>query len=440
MKTEELQKKVISAISLGCDKNRVDLEKMLGKLKAYGFEITENVENSDIVIINTCAFIRPAQEESIMSIIEIEDLKAKGLIEKIVVTGCFPERNYSQMKENFPNIDAFLHIRENENICQVIEGLYGIEKGRNVKSFERILTNNPSYAYLKIADGCNNVCSFCTIPRIRGRYKSQSIEKLIDEAKNLVSRGVKEIILVAQDTTRYGEDLYKENKLIELCEKLSKIKDLQWIRLHYAYPEKVDKTLLDYIMKNPKMCKYLDIPLQHIDNEILTSMRRRLDEDKTRELIKLIKTEYPEIALRSTFIAGYPGEKGKQFKKLLQFIKESEIDYAGVFPYYREENTASYFMKNQVSEFVKKRRKKKIDKIQQKITTKKAKYEIGQEEIVLVDYFDENTGEFCGHSQKASPSVDFGVRFVDNGNIKISQFVKVKITGFDGCDYKGEIV
>ena len=440
MKTEELQKKVISAISLGCDKNRVDLEKMLGKLKAYGFEITENVENSDIVIINTCAFIRPAQEESIMSIIEIEDLKAKGLIEKIVVTGCFPERNYSQMKENFPNIDAFLHIRENENICQVIEGLYGIEKGRNVKSFERILTNNPSYAYLKIADGCNNVCSFCTIPRIRGRYKSQSIEKLIDEAKNLVSRGVKEIILVAQDTTRYGEDLYKENKLIELCEKLSKIKDLQWIRLHYAYPEKVDKTLLDYIMKNPKMCKYLDIPLQHIDNEILTSMRRRLDEDKTRELIKLIKTEYPEIALRSTFIAGYPGEKGKQFKKLLQFIKESEIDYAGVFPYYREENTASYFMKNQVSEFVKKGRKKKIDKIQQKITTKKAKYEIGQEEIVLVDYFDENTGEFCGHSQKASPSVDFGVRFVDNGNIKISQFVKVKITGFDGCDYKGEIV
>lgn len=440
MKTEELQKKVISAISLGCDKNRVDLEKMLGKLKAYGFEITENVENSDIVIINTCAFIRPAQEESIMSIIEIEDLKAKGLIEKIVVTGCFPERNYSQMKENFPNIDAFLHIRENENICQIIEGLYGIEKGRNVKSFERILTNSPSYAYLKIADGCNNVCSFCTIPRIRGRYKSQPIEKLIDEAKNLVSRGVKEIILVAQDTTRYGEDLYKENKLIELCEKLSKIKDLQWIRLHYAYPEKVDKTLLDYIMKNPKMCKYLDIPLQHIDNEILTSMRRRLDEDKTRELIKLIKTEYPEIALRSTFIAGYPGEKGKQFKKLLQFIKESEIDYAGVFPYYREENTASYFMKNQVSEFVKKRRKKKIDKIQQKITTKKAKYEIGQEEIVLVDYFDENTGEFCGHSQKASPSVDFGVRFVDNGNIKISQFVKVKITGFDGCDYKGEIV
>ena len=440
MKTEELQKKVISAISLGCDKNRVDLEKMLGKLKAYGFEITENVENSDIVIINTCAFIRPAQEESIMSIIEVEDLKAKGLIEKIVVTGCFPERNYSQMKENFPNIDAFLHIRENENICQIIEGLYGIEKGRNVKSFERILTNSPSYAYLKIADGCNNVCSFCTIPRIRGRYKSQPIEKLIDEAKNLVSRGVKEIILVAQDTTRYGEDLYKENKLIELCEKLSKIKDLQWIRLHYAYPEKVDKTLLDYIMKNPKMCKYLDIPLQHIDNEILTSMRRRLDEDKTRELIKLIKTEYPEIALRSTFIAGYPGEKRKQFKKLLQFIKESEIDYAGVFPYYREENTASYFMKNQVSEFVKKDRKKKINKIQQKITTKKAKYEIGQEEIVLVDYFDENTGEFCGHSQKASPSVDFGVRFVDNGNIKISQFVKVKITGFDGCDYKGEIV
>lgn len=440
MKTEELQKKVISAISLGCDKNRVDLEKMLGKLKAYGFEITDDIPNSDIVIINTCAFIRPAQEESIMSIIEVEDLKKKGLLEKIIVTGCFPERNYAQMKENFPNIDAFLHIRENENICEIIEKLYKTDKNKKIKSYERILTNSPSYAYLKIADGCNNVCSFCTIPRIRGRYKSQPIEELVDEAKGLVSRGIKEIILVAQDTTRYGEDLYKENKLIELCEKLSKIKDLQWIRIHYAYPEKVDKELLDYIMKNPKMCKYLDIPLQHIDNEILSSMRRRLDEDKTRKLIKLIKTEYPEIAIRSTFIAGYPGEKGKQFKKLLKFLKETEMDYVGVFPYYREENTASYFMKNQVSNFIKNRRKKKINSLQEKVVAKKVQNNLGKEELVLVDYFDEKSGEFCGHSQKASPTVDFGVRFVDNGNIKISQFVKVRITGFDGCDYKGEIV
>ena len=261
MKRIDLQKKKVSAISLGCDKNKVDLEKMLGQIQSYGLEICQEIEDADIVIVNTCAFILPAQKEAIMNILEDEDLKKRGIIEKIIVTGCFPERNYAQMKENFPTIDAFLHIRENQNICQILEDLYGVEDKKNVKSFERILTSGTSYAYLKISDGCNNVCSFCTIPRIRGRYTSYPMDKLVEEAQNLVSRGIKEIILVAQDTTRYGEDLYKANKLIELCDKLSKIKGLKWIRLHYAYPEKVTKELLSYIMKNDKMCKYIDIPL-----------------------------------------------------------------------------------------------------------------------------------------------------------------------------------
>ena len=226
---------------------------MLGLVQAYGFEITDDLTKADIVIVNTCAFITKAQEESVMNIIEVENLKEKGVIEKIIGSGCFPERNMEELKQNFPKIDAFMKLRENGNICQVIENLYEIDKSTKVKSFERVLTNYPSFAYLKIADGCNNVCSFCTIPRIRGRYTSTPIGELVDEAKNLVSRGVKEIILVAQDTTRYGEDLYGENKLIELCDKLSAIKNLKWIRIHYAYPEKVNKTLLDYIMKNPKM-------------------------------------------------------------------------------------------------------------------------------------------------------------------------------------------
>lgn len=440
MTKEELQKKVISAISLGCDKNKVDLEKMLGRLKAYGFEITDNITGSDIVIVNTCAFIQSAQEEAIMNIIEMEDLKTKGVIEKVIVTGCFPERNYNSMKENFPNIDAFLHIRENENICNVVENLYNVEKQKTKKSFERVLTNSPSFAYLKIADGCNNVCAFCTIPRIRGKYKSEKIDDLVEEAKNLVSRGIKEIILVAQDTTRYGEDLYGENKLIELCDKLSKIKNLAWIRLHYAYPEKVSKELLDYIMKNPKMCKYIDIPMQHIDNDILSSMRRRHDETQTRELVKLLKTEYPEIALRSTFIVGYPGETKKSFNKLYQFIRESELDYAGFFAYSKEPNTASYYMKNQISNWTKKIRYKKIVKLQQKVVEKNIRLLLGQEIDVLVDNFDTNTGEFCAHSQKCSPLVDFGVRFVDNGSVEIAQIVKVKIYDFDGSDFKGELV
>lgn len=440
MTKEELTKKVISAISLGCDKNKVDLEKMLGRLKAYGFEITDDLHHSNIVIVNTCAFIQSAQEEAIMNILEAEDLKAKGVLEKVIVSGCFPERNYSSMKENFPSIDAFLHIKDNEKICSIIEDLYDVKNNKTVKTFERVLTNSPSYAYLKIADGCNNVCSFCTIPRIRGRYTSYPIEELFEEAKNLVSRGVKEIILVAQDSTRYGEDLYGENKLIELCDKLSKIKNLRWIRLHYAYPEKVTKELLDYIMKNPKMCKYLDIPLQHIDNDILLSMRRKHNEEETRKLVEMIKSEYPEITLRSTFIVGYPGENRKKFKKLCDFIKEGQISLAGFFSYSREPNTASYYMKKQVPERIKRFRQKKISRLQQKVVTNLVKTEIGKEVEILVDYFDYNSGEFCGHSQKCSPLVDFGVRFVDNGNIEISQMVKVKIYDFNGSDFKGEIV
>lgn len=440
MTKDELKEKTVSAISLGCDKNKVDLEKMLGRIKEYGLKLTDIPEEADIVIVNTCAFIRQAQEEAIMNILAMEKLKKEQRIEKVIVTGCFPERNYNSMKENFPTIDAFLRLNENDNICQTIENLYGIEPSKPIKKFTRVLTNSPSYAYLKIADGCDNVCSYCTIPRIRGRYKSYPMEELLDEAKSLVSMGVKEIILVAQDPTRYGEDLYNENCLIKLCDKLSKIKGLSSIRLHYAYPEKVTDELLNFISKNEKMCKYLDIPLQHIDDEILKSMHRKLDESSTRKLIEKIKTDYPEIALRSTFIVGYPGESRAQFKKLCKFIEDTEFDYAGFFPYSREPNTASYYMKKQVPEFIKKLRLKKITKIQNNIVTNKAKEKIGQTIQVLVDSYDIETGLYIGHSQKMSPLVDFNVKFVDNGNVECYTYVKVKIYDFDGSDYKGEIV
>ncbi len=440
MTKEELKKKLVSAISLGCDKNRVDLECMLGKLNEYGFTITDDVENSDILIVNTCAFIQPAMEEAIYNILYAEKLKKNGNVEKVIVTGCFPERGFAAMQENFPQIDRFLRLRENENICQIVEELYGVEKSKLIKNFDRILTTTPSYAYLKIADGCNNACSYCTIPRIRGRYKSTPIDDLVDEAKELVKRGVKELILVAQDTTRYGEDLYGENALIKLCDKLSKIKDLKWIRLHYAYPEKVTDELLSYIAKNPKMCKYLDLPLQHIDDQILKSMRRRLGEDETRSLIEKIKTNYPQIALRTTFIVGYPGERRKDFNKLLEFIKKSEFDYAGFFPYYREENTASYFMNKQLHRYIKAYRLKKIARLQHQIATSRMQSQIGKKITVLVDSFDENSGEFCCHSEKLSPTVDFGIKIIDNGNVKLYDFIEVKLTDFDGSNFKGEVV
>ena len=440
MNKEELKKKIVSAVSLGCDKNKVDLEKMLGRLRSYGFEIVDDTDRADIVIINTCAFIQSAQEEAINEICSFEFLKKHNQVEKVIVTGCLPERNYQEIKENFPEIDAFVRLKDNENICQIIEDLYEIERTKPIKKFERVLTCSTTYAYLKIADGCDNVCSYCTIPRIRGRYKSVPIIELATEAQNLVSRGIKEIILVAQDATKYGEDIYGENSLIKLCDSLTKIKGLRWIRLHYAYPERVTEELLSYIVKNEKMCKYLDMPLQHIDDGILKSMRRRLDEQETRNLIDKIKGEYPEIALRSTFIVGYPGEKGKSFKKLCKFIKQGDFDYAGFFPYSREPNTASYFMKNQCLNWTKKRRLKKIQKIQNNTALQKAKALIGQTIEVLVDCFDEQTGQYCGHSQKLSPTVDFGVRFVDNNSVNIGDFVKVRIYDFDGSDYKGEIV
>ena len=436
---EKLKEKKVSAISLGCDKNRVDLEKMLFRLKDYGFEIVDDINDAQIVIVNTCAFITPAKKEALENIFEVCLLKAKGKVEKVLVTGCLPERHKAQLEQEIKEVDAFLSLKENDKICEIIEDLYSVSHEKKRGGEGRIFTSRGSYAYLKIADGCSNGCSFCTIPRIRGRYISYPIEKIVDEAKYLASKNIKELILVAQDVSRYGEDLYKENKLLALLEKLSKIKGIEWIRLHYIYPEKTTSELLCYIDKNKKMCKYVDIPLQHIDEDILKSMNRRLDEKGTRDLISLLKTEYPNIHIRSTFIVGYPTEDKISFKKLCNFIKESKFDYAGFFPYYREENTASYYIKRQNSELTKKRRLKKMQKLQGEVAFQKAKEHLGKIYKTLIDYFDSSTGLFMGHTEFLSPTVDFGVKIVDNGNIKVGDFVTVKFLTFDGADYKGEV-
>ena len=264
------------------------------------------------------------------------------------------------------------------------------------------------------------------------------MEKIVDEAKYLARQNIKELVIVAQDSTRYGEDLYKKNCLIELCQKLAKIDGIEWIRLHYAYPEKVDEKLLNFIEKEPKMCKYLDIPLQHIDDRILSSMRRKLDEEKTRKLVEKLTGEYHNIALRTTFIVGYPSETKKDFKKLCDFVEDTKFDYAGFFPYYREENTPSYYMDGQISEWTKRRRLKKIQKLQSKVASQKAKEKMGKVFKVLVDYFDETKGVYFGHTEFLSPTVDFGVEIVDNENVKVGQFVTVKFIDFDGENYKGE--
>ena len=437
MKTN-LKEKKVSAISLGCDKNRVDLEKMLYRLKAYGFEIVDDTQEANIVIINTCAFISPARKEALDNIFEMCLQKSGKNLEKVIVSGCLAQRYKEDLLKEIPEVDAFLTAKDNDNICGIIEDLYGVKHEKKNTDCGRIFTSRGCYAYLKISEGCNNVCSYCTIPRIKGRYVSYDMDKIVDEAKYLAKSGVKELILVAQDVTRYGEDLYNKNCLIELCKKLAKIDGIEWIRLHYAYPEKTTDELLDFIKKEKKMCKYLDIPLQHIDGKILESMRRKHDEKQTRELIEKIHTKYPEIAVRTTFIVGYPGETLGQFRKLCKYIKEQEFDYAGFFPFYREENTVSYYLKHQLPNFVKKWRLHHIEKLQRKVATKKAKELIGKKFRVLVDYFDETTGNYVGHTEFLSPTVDFGVEIIDNINIAVGKFIDVMFVDFDGQNYKGE--
>ena len=435
---EKLKDKKVSAISLGCDKNRVDLEKMLFRLKDMGLEIVAEPQEADIVIVNTCAFIQPARQEAIANIFEMCHLKASGVIEKVIVSGCLAQRYKKDLEKEIPEVDAILTAEDNENVCAIVAQLYQAKhKDAKKKNDGRIFTNRGSFAYLKIAEGCNNVCSYCTIPRIKGRYQSYDMKLVVKEAEYLAQNGIKELVLVAQDVTRYGEDWDGQNCLIDLCKKLAKIEGIEWIRLHYAYPEKTSKALLDYIVKEPKMCKYLDMPLQHIDRKILASMRRRLNEEKTRELVEKIKTEYPQIAIRTTFIVGYPGETKEDFKKLCDFCKETKFDYAGFFPFYKEENTPSFYMKKQLSNWTKQRRFKKIKKLQAGIVFEKAKENMGKVFKVLIDHFDENRGIYVGHSEFLSPTVDFDVEIEDNINIETGKFVDVQFVGFDGENYKG---
>lgn len=434
---DNLKGKKVSAISLGCDKNRVDLEKMLFRLKNYGFEIVESPQEANIVVVNTCAFITPAKEEALENIFEMCLLKNKGIVEKVIVSGCLAQRHKDELKKEIPEVDAFLSVKDNENVCEILEKLYEINPTKTANKFGRIFTSRGSYAYLKIAEGCSNVCSYCTIPRIKGGYKSYEMAEIVDEAKYLAKNGIKELVIVAQDATRYGEDLYGENCLIKLLEKLTKIEGIEWIRLHYAYPEKTDDKLLTFIETQPKMCKYIDIPLQHIDDEILASMRRRLNEEKTRALTYKLMGDYHDLHVRTTFIVGYPGETKKAFKKLCDFVKESKFDYAGFFPYYREENTPSYYMNNQLSTRTKMKRLKKLQKIQNEISTEKARQKMGKVFKVLIDYFDQEKGNFVGHTEFLSPTVDFEVEIVDNGNIKVGDFVNIKFVDFDGNNYKG---
>lgn len=434
------QKKIFPLL-LGCDKNRVDLEKMLYSLQTNGYEIVNQIDEANVVIIQTCAFILPARQEAIQNILECIELKNNGFIEKIVVSGCFPQKNLEELQVEFPEVDAFVLLKDYQIIANIINNLYNnSDKVDLTKPWDRIISTNPHYAYLKIADGCDNCCAYCTIPRIRGRYKSVPIKDVIKEAEELAKKGVKELLLVAQDTSRYGLDLYGQPKLLELLNNLVKIKNIEWIRLHYCYPEMVTDELLKFINENSKICKYLDIPLQHIDNNILKQMNRKSTEDSIISLIDNIRNNYKNIKIRSTFILGFPGETKKAFNKLLNFLQTYKLDMVGFFPFSREEKTKAYFLKKQIPSFIKKYRLKKAQKLQEKIFAINSSKYIDKTFNSIIDEFDESDGTYIARTEYFSPNVDFIIKIITDKQIELGKFYNVKILSFENGIYIGEVI
>lgn len=433
----------VGMISLGCPKNQVDGEALLAKLAQAGYQIVNEIENSDVMIVNTCGFIEDAKREAIDTILEVAQYKEAGLISAIVVTGCLAERYQDEILKEMPEVDAVIGIGANSDIVKVCDkALCGIKTSNFPNKCylpldgERMLSTPPHWAYLKIAEGCDNRCAYCAIPGIRGNFRSRTIESVVDEAKSLVNRGVKEIILVAQDTTKYGQDLYGEYSLDKLLKELVKIDGLEWIRLFYCYPQRITDSLIDVIANEDKVCKYIDIPLQHSDATVLKNMNRVGDGNDYRVLLNKMREAIPGLALRTTFMVGFPGETDEQFENLCEFVKDIKFDKMGCFTFSPEEDTPAFDMKNQIDEDVKKRRQEVLMNAQFFITEASNKGRVGNVYKVIVDSFVD--GKYTGRSYMDSPEIDSGIIFTSNKELNIGDFVDVKITDFDGYDLIGE--
>lgn len=428
---EKFKNKTVGFISLGCDKNRVDLEKMIFKIRATGFQIVSDPSLANIIIINTCAFLESARSEAIENILEMGEFKNKNL-EKLIVTGCLNELNYSDLSSSLPEVDAFVNIKDNDKIVELIYSLYNENISQN-NDFGRVLTTPKHYSYLKISDGCNNFCSYCLIPYIRGRYKSESMENILKEAEYLISTGVKELILVAQDVTKYGVDIYKQKTIVPLIRKLSEIEGLQQIRLLYCYPEELDDDLIEEIKNNPKVLKYIDIPLQHVSNKILKSMNRRSSKESIYKLFSKLKTSIPDIVLRTTFILGFPGETEEDFNEILDFLREFKLDNVGFFKYSREEGTRAFDFENQVDEETKEERLQLAYDTQYQIIEELSQKLLNSVQEVVIDEVtdDYSIGRYYGQC----PMIDSVI--IVNEKLSVGQTYKVKITNKLDYDYEG---
>ncbi len=427
-------KNKINIITLGCSKNLVDSEVLMGQLKANNVSVThQSDENANIIIINTCGFIEDAKQESIDTIFQFVEAKKNGIIEKVFVMGCLSERYKSTLKNEIPEVDGFFGVNELPEIIDAIGAKYNKGQIEN-----RIITTPSHYAYLKISEGCDRKCSFCAIPLIRGKHISKPIEVIVSEAKSLVSKGVKELILIAQDLTYYGVDIYKKQKLAQLIIELEKIQGVEWIRLHYTYPASFPDDVLDVISKSTKVCNYIDIPLQHISDNILKSMKRGITADGTRKLIDKIRRKIPKIAIRTTMMVGYPGETDKDFSELIDFIEKYKFERLGVFTYSAEEDTFADTLNDDVPKLLKKQRADKIMEIQEKISFELNNQKVGKTFKVLIDR--EEGNYYIGRTEFDSPEVDNEV-LVEKDDIEIipGNFYFVKIIKADYFDLYGQI-
>ena len=435
MRAKSRKKNKINVITLGCSKNVYDSEILMGQLKANKLQVEHESETkANIVVVNTCGFIDNAKEESVNTILEQIRRKEDGEIEKLFVTGCLSERYKPDLEKEMPNVDEFFGTKDLPKLLKALGADY-----KHELVGERLVTTPSHYAYLKISEGCDRKCSFCAIPLMRGGHKTTPIEDLIIEAEKLAAKGVKELILIAQDLTYYGLDLYKERKLAELMTKLSEVEGIEWIRIHYAFPTAFPEDVLEVIRTNPKICTYMDIPLQHVSDNLLESMRRGTTMEKTKNLIKKFRKDVPGINIRTSLIVGYPGETEKDFQELLDFIQESKFDRLGVFTYSHEENTHAFTLEDDVPQEVKHQRAEEVMDLQSSIS-----YELNQKRIgeTFKVIFDRKEGDyFIGRTEFDSPDVDNEV--IVNAKdfyVRLGDFVNIKITKADHYDLYGDVV
>jgi len=433
-------------ISLGCPKNLVDSEIMLGLLKK-NFEITNDAKNAEILIVNTCGFIDSAKQESIDTILEMAKYKEENA-ELLIVTGCMAQRYKGSIIEQIPEVDAVVGTGKYAEIANVINRAYEGQKDILVEDLDevnylendRILTTDKGMAYLKIAEGCDNHCTYCIIPSLRGRFRSRTVEAIVKEARVLAESGIKELILVAQDTTRYGIDIYGKKRLVELIRELSKIETIEWIRLLYCYPEEIDDALITEVAENPKVCKYFDIPIQHASDRILKLMGRRGSNAETIEVLAKIRQKVADVFIRTTIIVGFPGETEEDFNILEKFVQNFKFDRLGVFEYSREEDTPAAKMKNQIPKRAKQERRKNLMALQQEITTNKNNARIGSVYKAIVEDISEDGIFYYGRTYAEAPEIDGLVYFTSQEPLEAGQFVNVKILNVDNYDLIGEVV